>query len=452
MRKQSSAQYIIYNAIVLLLLSAVFRNTSIFALGILGSLILLSFTKDLDAEMFRLLYIAMTISFIWLILQYAGLTDVFDKPYFGADDETFEYYGGELYKANAYTISDCPSYGYEIDKCIGFMLIMSWIMRISSIFGGYHTLTPRLINIYMWLSVGIMVYKYIRSSNPKTNHKVLRTVVLGLMLFPNAMFINSCVYRDTLSIFLMYLCVYFTKKISIGNLKKNIMQFISTGIVYVISIYILYYVRKDLLIALFPLIGFQIFWDGCSPKIRMIKRLLFIGLGLAIGGPYAFERVNRMLLGYNNYILYKTDAINKISGIVFTTPILPFGIFLRFITGLLQPFPGGIITLDFAGSFLYGFVQIVVRLGTILQLCCLPYVFKSVLKFDSDSMKFLLVFMMIIITTFGFRHFIMVYPFMAAELYYGAKNLSKAKIKSISIIILSACCLAGVVYIFLLRL
>lgn len=449
LEKQTFGLYFIFTLILLLLLSVFFWNGSIFVIGVLGCLLFLPFIWNLDSEMYKVLFFAMIISFAWMLLQYFGLMEKFGKPYFGGDDEIFERYGDVLYKLGAYTIADCPSFGYNIDKATGFMLILAWIMRISNPFGGYHTISPRILNIYMWLAIGVMVYKFVKKSELLQNDKVLRKVVLGLMIFPNALFVNSCVYRDTLSIYVLFVCVYLANELSRKNSVEKIMKILPIFLIFVISIYILYYVRSDLLIALAGLVVFQIFWaDGTKSKFA--KRILLAVLVISVGGSYTLNKVNTMLNNYNHYLLVERNAINGMSGKIFSTPIFPFGIFLRFIWGQMQPFPGEIFTQDFYGSFLYAFISVVVRLGTVLHICCLPYIFKSVLKLNSDAMKYLLVYMMVIVTTFGFRHFLMVYPFAAIELYYGVKDVSRHNIRINTIFILAACGIAGLIYVSIL--
>lgn len=128
--------------------------------------------------------------------------------------------------------------------------------------------------------------------------------------------------------------------------------------------------------------------------------------------------------GYSSYLQGLSDGL---SGMVFSRPLLPIGIVLRFLYGLVCPFPAALMSLDYFDEPLYSLVIALTCFGTIFQIFLLPYLFKGMIKLDYTAVKFLGMFAAIITTTFTFRHFVMAYPFATVML---AQQINVTEIKT----------------------
>ncbi len=117
--------------------------------------------------------------------------------------------------------------------------------------------------------------------------------------------------------------------------------------------------------------------------------------------------------GYSSYL---SDQAGGLSGMIFSKSLLPFGIFLRFAYGFVTPFPAALLSLNYFDEPIYSLVIASTCFGTIFQIFLLPYLYKGVKRMDYPAIKFLGMYGPIILTTFTFRHFIMVYPFAACIL------------------------------------
>ena len=82
--------------------------------------------------------------------------------------------------------------------------------------------------------------------------------------------------------------------------------------------------------------------------------------------------------------------------------------------------------MDFSGEFIYSVLYTFVYLGTVFQLFLVPYLLKHVIRIDYAGLVFLAIFFSVIITTFTFRHFVMVYPFMMEPIVVEYNNASTA--------------------------
>lgn len=149
--------------------------------------------------------------------------------------------------------------------------------------------------------------------------------------------------------------------------------------------------------------------SGNSLKIVAISAASVVGVALFYftGGMGMLSVTNT---GYSVYLQGLSDGL---SGMVFSRPLLPVGIILRFCYGLVCPFPAALISLEYFDEPLYSLVIALTCLGTVFQIFLLPYLFKGMIKLDYTAIKFLGMFGAIILTTFTFRHFVMAYPFAA---------------------------------------
>ena len=116
------------------------------------------------------------------------------------------------------------------------------------------------------------------------------------------------------------------------------------------------------------------------------------------------------------YYNYRANEITSDSNVlyqaIFRLPILPFGFIGRAILGAFTPLPTALLRIRSIFDDGLSFVQIVVSIGSCWQIINLPFLVFDLKKRDKLSIIYLTIFASIVISTFTFRHFIMVYPLM----------------------------------------
>lgn len=437
---QGMVTYIILCIIMLLIMSLAFKTFSVFIVGIIGLCIVLSNSSGVNINATRVLPLIQIVFILVMIALYYGLIAQYGEPYYAGDDKIFENGASYLISQDVWWFSDIP-YMEGLFYAKGYPLIISWMMRISDLFGGYHTIIPRIINGYLWTGIVLMISKQLPESF--WNEKKCKNLFICFAIFPNALYISGFVYRDTLVLFILVVFYCALKKI-IGHKFRvsNLWQIAKI----VLSLYLIYYLRSQLLYVMLAMGLIVVFWDrSISLNFRWGRRLFIAFTALIIlmvtGG------VELLLEMSSEYNTYRENVIGGgLSNVIFSIPLIPFGVFFRFAWGLVSPFPGGILSLSYFKYPLVSLVQLVVYLGVIVQICMIPFLWKGVKKFDTKALVYLLIIMSVVVTTFTFRHMLLIYPFMFEVLADGVSNThtSMSK-KALPMLVLIA--VAGVVYI-----
>lgn len=413
-----------YNVFLLLLISVVFNNFSITVIGIIGMFILYLCLRGLKDVRYKDLAIIITLAFAFMLLLYAGLCEKYGEPYYASDDKVFEEYGHWIYGKNIFRFKDLP-YIEGLFYAKGYLIVISWIERISNLLDGYSTISPRILNLYMWISTTVLIYKQMSTSID--NRSLARKVFVGLALFPNALYISSFVYRDVFIVFLIVASIYNFEKLmeEVKDRELTIISFVRS-LVILFCLNAMYYSRKQMLYVVMIICLVFFFKEkinlGSNYKVLVMVTSAVLGVVL-LGLTGGMKMLSGMTTGYSSYLQGLSDGL---SGIVFSRPLLPFGVILRFFYGLVCPFPAALISLDYFGEPLYSMVIALTCFGTFFQIFLLPYLFKGMIKLDYTAVKFLGMFGAIILTTFTFRHFVMAYPFAAVML---AQQIEVTEIK-----------------------
>lgn len=406
-----SVLFVLYNIVLLFFISLFSSNIGIFLIGILGLTIFMISSHGMGYREYKKYIIYVSIAFLFMFLLYHALIHKFGIPYYGGDDQNFETYGKLLFNQNIYFFEDIP-YIQGMWYAKGYVLLLAWIERISKLLGEYSTWSPRILNIYLWLSVSAIIYKRIK---PKVSRKTAERALITLALFPNALYISSFVYRDTLVCFLIVVGVTSFEK-CVDSITAKRFDIIPSAILVWVSLYFLYYIRLQVCFVMIVIFVLKILAGRVDlSQISSVNKILIlcvsavvsVGLLQALGGLDLLSVSNE---SYSNYRMASNEGLSKI---VFSLSLFPFGIIVRFLYGLISPFPGGLLNLDYFNEPLYSFIQAVVLLGTIFQFFLFPFLFSGLKKMNYSALKFLVMFMSVVVTTFTFRHFIMVYPFMA---------------------------------------
>lgn len=406
------ALFNLVNILVLIFLSTLFSNFSILVIGIIGLLLVLYLAKGCNPKIYSNLSFIYFVSVVLMLVIYFGYIAEYGTPYFGggSDDLAFEVNAKYVIDNNYILpeqLSEDPQLQFHNSK--GFLWILSWIMRVSDIFGGYHTITFRVLNVYFLLALSILVFRSFEN-NYQFTFKQNLTVLYAMALFPNVQYISLHVFRDTISILLLFSLFFLwdsffdTKRIKKRSYKKTI-------IFTFLFFYVAYWIRHENIIFMGAILLFSLLLKNKKLSIRNFI-LFFL---TAIIGITLVESFNLWeLVGAFNerYTEHKLEISDGLSNIVFSIPIFPLGIFIRMVYALISPVP--VTVLQFTDMFanVKTFFNVIIGVGVIVQIYLLPYLFKNIKETDKFALSFIILLMGIAVTTFTFRHFIMLYPFM----------------------------------------
>lgn len=404
--------YIILNLIILLLLSLLFSSVSILIVGLIGMLIVIYLAKKTSINFYKILSIAFIVSIIMMLIAYWGYSQQYGIPYFsgGSDDLAFEnmskYVMDMGYSSPGQYVKD-PLLRFHNSK--GFLWIISGVMKLVEPFGGYHTVAYRVLNINFLIGLGILITSFFKNNYGFKDNKNVVVLVVST-LFPNATFISIHVFRDTLIIFLLFAIFYIWDNF----LKKEKRGFNSLlKIIFLTSVitYISFWIRNQSLIFIVAIILVSIFINKRTISLKNFGVMIL----LSFAAIFIFEILDvfEMIIAFNErYTVHKLNISDGLSNAIFRIPLFPFGVFVRFAYGLISPIPVPILNTPKMFSDIKIFFDVIVSYGTVAQIFLLPYIVKNIKKIDKVFIVFILFMLGIVVTTFTFRHFIMLYPFM----------------------------------------
>lgn len=427
--------------------SILFNNFSIMVIGIIGICILYFCHKGCEVIKYKDLLIVTTIAFAFMLIMYAGLVEKYREPYYASDDKSFEFYGHLMFEKNIFSFRKIP-YISGMYYAKGYLIVIAWIEKISSYLEGYSTISPRILNIYFWLATSVLALK--KLDNSMIKKRSVKTAFFVLTLFPNALYISSFVYRDVFIVFLIVVSIYNFEKLTNSFKHKNFCfpDTIRLPIIF-FCLYALYYSRKQMLYVIMVIFIASFFEEKLkrenSLKLLAVAVMAVVGL-LLLQVTGGIELLTVMQDGYSSYL---TNQSNGLSKIIFSMPLLPFGVIARFLFGLVSPFPAAIFSLDYVNEPLFSLLMASTCLGTVFQIFLLPYLNKGVKKLDYNAIKFLGVFLPIILTTFTFRHFVMAYPFAAPILVQQIGTTGKVEKKNNIVYVLLLMMFAATAYLLL---
>ena len=416
-----------YNIFLLAVIYLFVGEPSIILIGLIGLITLLLCAKGIDDRTYRKLFITVLIAYSFMIFMYFGLIQKNGIPYQGGDDELFEEYGNYIYNRGVRFFKDIP-YIQGGWYAKGYYLIIAWIKRVSLWIGDYSTFSPRILNIYLWQAISVLMYKRLPG---EIDDRLKTRAFVVLATFPNALVISSFVYRDVCVCFFVVIAVISFETIIDENkrLARGIAKTVASIICCGVSLYFLYYLRMQICFVVLVILILK-FFTGRSglANISRKKKIFFTILAFLVIVPVLYYTGGIKLLNLitDTYTSYRLEGTGGLSSKIFSVNLLPFGIILRFIYGLATPFPGGLLVMDFSGEFIYSVLYTIVYLGTVFQLFLVPYLLKHVIRIDYAGLVFLAIFFSVIITTFTFRHFVMVYPFMMEPIVVEYNNASTA--------------------------
>jgi len=188
-----------------------------------------------DKKLIKWINISIVLFYCIMLLTYSGWILAEGVPYMGGgtDDLRFEQYGKLYYSNGWYNFTQ--NYGYSTNTRL-YVSFISVLNKISNIFGGYHTLIPRIYNGFFEVWIIIILYSLIiKRYGINRNDAIM--VLMILILNPYFKYINSHVFRDTMSLLLFFIVIYLFHLLQ--NKPKNFGYIIAI----IIFMFLSYYLR-----------------------------------------------------------------------------------------------------------------------------------------------------------------------------------------------------------------
>ena len=425
--------YLSISFFINIILSLAFHSMSIFLIGAFGAFLTTYLINKTDSRTAYVTPVIKGIYYIFILLVYFGNIEVYDEPYYngGSDDLFFEVRAKDYWIVNDIYFPCQDKWPSNIK---GFLWIISSIIRFSDLFDGYHTVCFRVLNTDILLASGCIVY-LICVKHLGFNTYRSRVAMLAFCLFPNAIMISSYVFRDTIAVFLLISSYY-----KIENIFAHL-HIINGGIVYdrlkgkdicelIILAFSAYWIRREVLFYILVIILLSVIGKGkitIKTFFRYMVPILLLLIFFGVTG--VLENVQSKVLDYSVYLASDAASGGKgaLSNLVFNRDILPYGWIFRTIYALVSPIPVGIFRI-LNGLNGVTVTDFLIGLGTCFQVIMLPFLAGEVKGRDKLMWTYLFIFFTIILTTFGFRHFILLYPFqsmLVARDFFNSNTLNR---------------------------
>lgn len=453
--KAGAIAYFILALCVNTILTLLFSSISIVLFGTISALVAVYFISKTDGIAAYLSVLIKIVLYVSIFLIYFGNIAVYNKPYYigGSDDLFFEQRSLEYWIGEDIYL---PWQDHWPSNIKGFLWIISTMMRISGVMDGYHTIAFRILNTDILLATGCIIYlicvKYLGFSLFQA-----RTSMLAFSLFPNAVTISSYVFRDTISVFLLIAAYYLCEKMFCGIWFQNkTIKFFQLkpvdAIVFILVCFFAYWIRREILFYILVIILLSFISKGeitLSTFAKYIVPILVLLMFFGVTG--VLKNVQDMIYYYGLRLVDDAAAGGEeaLSNIVFNRPLIPFGWLFRIAYAWVSPVPVGLFKIITDGINGFTISNFFVGLGTCFQVIMLTFLVPELKKKDKMVWTYLLIFLTIIITTFGFRHFILLYPFqcmLVARNYYRHGTDYRKSRMTIGVLLLV---FLGIIYVIL---
>jgi len=182
-----------------------------------------------------------------------------------------------------------------------------------------------------------------------------------------------------------------------------------------------------------------------SRKLRILVLSSFVII-IAIVYDYAFELLKYFNLYYSPYLV----GLGREGGLaskIFALQLFPLGLILRILYGLVSPVPSALLNIVGIPFDVDSFGIAFQSIGTILQIMSIPFfVFSDWTEHKTEALVFWVLFLGIVVTTFTFRHFIFIYPFMVLLIISRVSQMSMNRYLVITFGEVSILAILGCIY------
>ena len=301
----------------------------------------------------------------------------------------------------------------------GYVYILTIIVRISELFGGFHTFIPKILNITLHSIGAILIYRILRYTY-KISEVLSSRIAYLYGLFPYLLFLSAHTFRDII-IGLCFIAVYYIF-INYDKLKF-------TNIVF--SIFLIYLAYTLRLYSAVFMIGIIFACIQRSSPSKLLKYSISIFAVCILGYALFFIQVSSygsllQTLIFEQIRSTQSNIGGGIGGSIFAIPLLPFGWFLRIVYLFISPVP----------FLTYNFPDLFISIGTSIQIYIYAFVIYGYYKFGLAQKWTNVILWAIIlgvsITSFQYRHLTMVLPFLFLVFGIYWHNYKKNKVSLIN--------------------
>ena len=376
------------------------------------------------AELAHVLDVSIAVSFsvgiIAAIVLYFGYINDYGIPYWlpGLDDKELEndaYQCVEKGYVSVYDMVNGDTPRERQHNAKGYVILLSYLIRLGEVLGGYHTFVPRALNIFALNLVGIFAVKILVAEGCKLG-KGVKTLYLVLTLFPNMVYIGAHVYRDMLAALLLVLA--YVAASGIAKRKSTVYCVLALCLMF----YCAYWIRSMLIVFMAGIVIVVLLAkkaDNEKGRLTVSKvALLLAGICAVIFLLFRFgEEAGSYVSFYGNAL---TSGDNALVSIIYAIPIFPLGIVLRMVAYLCTPYYYGVVyDMSIWFSSTTNIAYVILSMGTVFLVSHYVYAIRGAKADKGIFFCTLIVLVGIVATTYGYRHVVMLYPFLFMLLYRG---------------------------------
>lgn len=390
--------FFIIEFFVINILALLFGKLSIAIIGLLMLFLVFSIVYRLkDRTVLIIQFFSFFVLLLFMLILYFGYIEIYNYPYYngGSDDYLYEAYALQGIDKGYYSLLDYrtdPNFGSNVG--IGFIWILSILIRFTNLIDGYSTLIFRLINIFIYQIIGLLIYQI--SYKIYVDEKKSQFVFIVFLSLMNGIFISSHVFRDTLNSLLFVLL--FGLSVNKRSLRNWLFIAITVICLCILRLQNIYFI-----LCIYFIYNFIKHSQKLDVRLFII---IIIALFIASKSNF-FSEVDLFLNRYTEINALSSDGFTKK---IFAVPLIPFGIILRGAYAVVYPNILGLLNLKNIFYNITYFINFMVSTSAIFQLLLIPKIFHHKKK-DIGIVFLLVLFFGIVSTTFTFRHFISIYPF-----------------------------------------
>jgi hypothetical protein len=420
--------FILFSAFLFLVFSIYAESLAIYPCFILFGCIgcmLSAFQGRIGIKLFTTVY---SISSIFAIILFFLFKLQYGLPYQGggSDGLAYEIHAEKI--KNVLFHYDTEEIGQIIDQPYhnskGYIYFIAQLMKLSDLFGGFHTMIARLFNVNLLALSSVLIYTIAKKISLFRQQAINCALVTGL--FPIMIYTAVQSYRDIPVLFILLLSVL----LALNFLES---RFILKRLFIIGCFYLLILVAMEFrLLNVINIAGMLVV--ALFIKLAALKRISNLHILFAVGVFFFFS-----IIILSSELAIFVELINKLDSsgtdlaegvdrsaegglslILFNLPV-PYKYIATVFYSFITPLP-----IVYAKDLDWNFLS----LGTIYQFLFIPFVLAGI-KNTFRSRAMLPVFMMLLISyigyvfgTFTFRHITYVVPFAAI---YGTIGYEKYK-------------------------
>lgn len=384
--------------------------------GVLGYMITLYVDRDSsNGRIFAIVYgcsatVAVAVYYIYMAR--------YSVPYIngGSDDLFFEEQAKQVARA-ALWVYDPKQIrliiNYPNHNATGYIYLVSFLIRLGDLLGGFHTMMPRLLN---GMALGLVsVFIFSIAKEVKLGLARSKVVALWSGLFPMMLFVSAHVFRDII----VTLIVVMVLKLALSLQKERSLPLL---LFYTMIILLLTLILGEIR---FPHIVIPLGILFVSWYVRISLRLprwtLLIGIAIVFIGLVVFrqplqaipwvERISNNVDFYTEDLQFRSDGFSQIVfGLSF-----PLNIIGRLVYATIAPMP----------VWYANFEWTLLGIGSLLQFMYFPFIFLGILVVQKKRNTwpllagFLIVLGGYVYGSFTFRHISQIVPFATVLAVFG---------------------------------